>query len=63
MNHARTCLEKFPYESEIYFNHIIYIYVMLFRNKEINLPFNNCLQRSFHENNLHVVIQIRFANG
>lgn len=46
MNHARTCLEKFPYESEIYF---IYIYVMQFRNKEINLPFNNCLQGSFHK--------------
>ena len=49
MNHARTCLEKFPYESEIYFIHIIYIYVMQFRNKEINLPFNNCLQGSFHK--------------
>ena len=49
--------KKFPYESEIYFNHIICIYVKQFRNKEINLPFNNCLQGSFHENNgYHAVV-------
>lgn len=56
MNHARTCLEKFPYESEIYFIHIIYIYVMQFRNKEINLPFNNCLQDLFME--IMVTVQL-----
>ena len=50
-------LKKSPCESEIYFNPIISISVMQFRNKEINLPFNNCLQGSFHENNgYHAVV-------
>ena len=35
--------------AEIYFNPIICISVMQFRNKEINLPFNNCLQDLFME--------------
>ena len=42
-------LKKSPCESEIYFNPIICISVMQFRNKEINLSFNNCLQDLFME--------------